>query len=114
MYTVGIDLISYLSHGILEGHWLWLNLIDGTGVTEAEFCNMTLIVTVYTLKTRKLSQCRLDITEKNIYQMHYSLQIKITVYRHITLECIFTHIQIDTANHFKLCLNSFIRDMKWC
>ena len=25
---------------------------------------MTLIVTVYTLKTRKLSQCRLDITEK--------------------------------------------------
>ena len=64
MYTVGVDLISYLSHGILEGHWLWLNLIEGTGITEAEFCNMTLIVTVYTLKTRKLSQCRLDITEK--------------------------------------------------
>ena len=75
---------------------------------------MTLIVTVYTLKT-KSSQCRLDSTEKkkNIYQMHYSLQIKITVYRHIILECVFTHIQIDTTNHFKLCFNSFIRDTKW-
>lgn len=28
---------------------LWLNLIDGMGITEAEDCNMSLIVTVYTL-----------------------------------------------------------------
>lgn len=49
LYTIGIDFISYLSHGILEGRRLWLNLIDGIGITEAEYCNMTLIVTVYTL-----------------------------------------------------------------
>ena len=69
------------------------------------------------LKTRKLAQGRCDTAEKKSCTKSnalFSPRKNKCLQTQITLDCMFAHTQIDISSHFKLCFNSFIRDMKRC